>query len=97
MGICTSKPSPNSTLFSPVAIQAKDNSIPTNDTAKPDPTTASLNDHTNKTTVEPVKKSPLFPFYSPSPAHRFFFQEVFAGENSGEECGQCELNAEEVF
>ncbi|KAJ6997324.1 CDPK-related kinase 5-like [Populus alba x Populus x berolinensis] len=72
MGICTSKPSPNSTLFSPVAIQAKDNSIPTNDTAKPDPTTASLNDHTNKTTVEPVKKSPLFPFYSPSPAHRFF-------------------------
>lgn len=72
MGICTSKPSPNSTLFSPVAIQAKDNSIPTNDTAKPDPATASLNDHTNKTTVEPVKKSPLFPFYSPSPAHRFF-------------------------
>jgi len=72
MGICTSKPSPNSTLFSPVALQAKDNSIPTNDTAIPDPATASLNDHTSKTTVEPVKKSPLFPFYSPSPAHRFF-------------------------
>ncbi|KAG5245662.1 CROOKED family protein [Salix suchowensis] len=68
MGICSSKPSPNSTLSSPVAIQANDNSIPTTDTAKSDPTTANLNDHTNKTTFESAKKSPFFRFTKSSPA-----------------------------
>ncbi|KAJ6774434.1 CDPK-RELATED KINASE 2 [Salix purpurea] len=82
MGICTSKPSPNSTLSSPVAIQANDNSIPTTDTAKSDPTTANLNDHTNKTTFESVKKSPFFPFYSPSPAHHFFSKKSSPARNA---------------
>ncbi|XP_061949814.1 CDPK-related kinase 5-like isoform X2 [Populus nigra] len=71
MGICTSKPSPNSTLSSPIAIQAKDNSIPTKDTPRPDPRTPNVNDQNNSTGLESVKKSP-FNFYSPSPAHYFF-------------------------
>ncbi|KAH8503409.1 hypothetical protein H0E87_014618 [Populus deltoides] len=71
MGICTSKPSPNSTLSSPIAIQAKDNSIPTKDTPRPDPRTPNVNDQNNSTGLESVKKSP-FNFFSPSPAHYFF-------------------------
>uniref|UniRef100_A0A6N2KZU3 Protein kinase domain-containing protein n=1 Tax=Salix viminalis TaxID=40686 RepID=A0A6N2KZU3_SALVM len=71
MGICTSKPSPNSTLSSPIAIQAKDNTIPTKDTPRPDPSTPNVNDQNKNTDLESVKRSP-FPFYSPSPARYFF-------------------------
>ncbi|KAJ6288618.1 hypothetical protein OIU76_024575 [Salix suchowensis] len=71
MGICTSKPSPNSTLSSPIAIQAKENTIPTKDTPRPDPSTPNVNDQNKNTDLESVKRSP-FPFYSPSPARYFF-------------------------
>lgn len=67
MGGCTSKPSPepnysNNDLYAPdgTAIPAKanneDNSL----------------ENKSKEGVEVGKKSPFFPFYSPSPAHYFF-------------------------
>ncbi|XP_015076220.1 CDPK-related kinase 5-like [Solanum pennellii] len=64
MGGCTSKPSPepnysNNDLYAPdgTAIPAKDNNS---------------EDSKSKEGAEVGKKSPFFPFYSPSPAHYFF-------------------------
>ncbi|TMW85512.1 hypothetical protein EJD97_023030 [Solanum chilense] len=64
MGGCTSKPSPepnysNNDLYAPdgTAIPAKDNNS---------------EESNSKEGAEVGKKSPFFPFYSPSPAHYFF-------------------------
>ncbi|KAG5528880.1 hypothetical protein RHGRI_029517 [Rhododendron griersonianum] len=66
MGICTSKP-PTETS-NRYANPAKDiiNSSPGNDAVKPSDT---AQNHTNE---DVGKKSPFFPFYSPSPAHYLF-------------------------
>ncbi|XP_058186824.1 CDPK-related kinase 5-like [Rhododendron vialii] len=66
MGICTSKP-PTETS-NRYANPAKDiiNSGPGNDAVKPSDTAQ------NPTNEDIGKKSPFFPFYSPSPAHYLF-------------------------
>ncbi|KAL5557076.1 hypothetical protein UlMin_039312 [Ulmus minor] len=68
MGLCTSKPSPNSSsLSSPIS---KDNAIPVKDNSISDKDSSGL--PTSSVNGENGKKSPFFPFYSPSPAHYFF-------------------------
>ncbi|KAI8535231.1 hypothetical protein RHMOL_Rhmol10G0158000 [Rhododendron molle] len=66
MGICTSKP-PTETS-NRYANPAKEiiNSSPRNDAVKPSDTAQ------NPTNEDVGKKSPFFPFYSPSPAHYLF-------------------------
>lgn len=73
MGICTSKPSPELNLHQ----DSKQNPIPTKD--KNNPAHVKDNDgnpsnqqENKKSEAEFGKKSPLFPFYSPSPAHYLF-------------------------
>lgn len=85
MGLCNSKPSPypNSPKSDP--IPNKNSSIPTKEKPvpgenKPVSTSTSVNGENNNpsnvdvqnNTVNEGKKSPFFPFYSPSPAHYFF-------------------------
>ncbi|KAM1390750.1 hypothetical protein ACFX2I_018541 [Malus domestica] len=69
MGLCTSKPSLNSHTFSP-----QSDSPPTKESSVPPPDAAENggNRRDEKAEEENVKKSPFFPFYSPSPAHYFF-------------------------
>ncbi|KAM2546544.1 hypothetical protein TB1_017954 [Malus domestica] len=69
MGLCTSKPSLNSHTFSP-----QSDSPPTKESSVPPPDAAGNggNRRDEKAEEENVKKSPFFPFYSPSPAHYFF-------------------------
>ncbi|CAB4287457.1 unnamed protein product [Prunus armeniaca] len=69
MGICTSKPSPNSHTSSPKSDspQTKASSV-----KQPDASANGENPRDDKHEAENVKKSPFFPFYSPSPAHYFF-------------------------
>lgn len=81
MGLCNSKPSANLTLSSgksdtesPIHshIPARDNnnnSLAVNDSPKPH--SSSVNGQNPKDS-ENGKKSPFFPFYSPSPAHYLF-------------------------
>ncbi|KAK3023962.1 hypothetical protein RJ639_042852 [Escallonia herrerae] len=67
MGICTSKPSsPESDFPDHDAIPTKDSSNPVKDSVNP------ANDNDKPAQVEVGKKSPLFSFYSPSPAHYLF-------------------------
>ncbi|KAK3019572.1 hypothetical protein RJ639_003639 [Escallonia herrerae] len=67
MGICTSKPfSPESDFPDHDAIPTKDNSNPVKDSVNP------AKDNDKPAQVEVGKKSPLFSFYSPSPAHYLF-------------------------
>lgn len=87
MGLCNSKPSPNlsspksdTVPATNTSITAKTKPIPAED--KPIPTPSSANGETNNpsnedeqnkdNSVNEGKKSPFFPFYSPSPAHYFF-------------------------
>ncbi|GMY11729.1 CDPK-related kinase 5 [Fagus crenata] len=80
MGLCSSKPATNPGLSSPKpdpqlvkdnSIPERDNSVPEKNSTKPPlplppPPSSSDNGEQN------VKKSPFFPFYSPSPAHYLF-------------------------
>lgn len=77
MGLCTSKPSaPNSITSSP-----QSDSQPRKDPAKDNSSSVGVENPRNEQngekasgdeeTVISVKKSPFFPFYSPSPAHYF--------------------------
>ncbi|XP_058751615.1 CDPK-related kinase 5-like [Vicia villosa] len=61
MGLCTSKPlsSPNSETNIPIQLQQTTSTNPNS------------NSHSNLE-IENPKKSPFFPFYSPSPAHHLF-------------------------
>ncbi|KAL5099302.1 hypothetical protein RYX36_003629 [Vicia faba] len=61
MGLCTSKPTHSS--------HNETNSVTVNVTPKPQ--TNSVNGE-NPNETENVKRSPFFPFYTPSPAHQFF-------------------------
>lgn len=89
MGLCSSKPSPSSDLFSDKSGSKTPNGIPNSaqrssvsakDGASPLPPTADYGRDGQKTgtrrndghEMENVKKSPFFPFYSPSPAHYLF-------------------------
>ncbi|KAJ7952938.1 CDPK-related kinase [Quillaja saponaria] len=86
MGICNSKPSTYQTPSSPKSdsrstknnhLPAEDNSVPASDSSKPPSTAISGGSPSNeqakeKNELQNVKKSPFFPFYSPSPAHYFF-------------------------
>ena len=81
MGLCSSKPSTNPGLSSPRrdpqlangnSIPDKDNSVA--ETKRPPQIPSSDNGDQNRNASEAQngKKSPLFPFYSPSPAHSLF-------------------------
>ncbi|KAJ8764455.1 hypothetical protein K2173_006195 [Erythroxylum novogranatense] len=71
MGICISKPSPN-----PIALSSPGHGhppVPDKDTTKPHPNRGEkTSSDDERKELENVKKSPFFPFYSPSPAHYFF-------------------------
>lgn len=73
MGICTSKPSPQPNLHQ----DSKQNPAPTKDKNNPAQVkdnggNSSNQQESKKSDAESGKKSPLFPFYSPSPAHYLF-------------------------
>ncbi|XP_028760474.1 CDPK-related kinase 5 [Neltuma alba] len=82
MGLCTSKPSANLTSTSPKSetesprnnqVPPRDDSVPVSEC--PQPHSSSVNGENpskEKKEVENGKKSPFFPFYSPSPAHYLF-------------------------
>ena len=75
MGICTSKPSTESNVSGndEIAIPDKDNANPVKDVAKPADNAETLENQQKKLAeAEAGKRSPVFPFYSPSPAHYFF-------------------------
>lgn len=77
MGLCTSKshPSPNSERN-----PARNSPLPASESVKPPPSSSSSvnganpneNDDQCVAASNEGKKSPFFPFYSPSPAHYFF-------------------------
>lgn len=67
MGLCTSKPSSNPTLSS---RQPQPDSVTVNGTAEP--SVSSVNGENSSSEAENGKRSPFFPFYSPSPAHNLF-------------------------
>ncbi|CDP02477.1 unnamed protein product [Coffea canephora] len=73
MGVCTSKPSPEPNLHQ----DSKQNPTPTKDKNNPAQVkdnggNSSSQQESKKSDAESAKKSPLFPFYSPSPAHYLF-------------------------
>ena len=86
MGLCTSKPSANRTLSCPNSntqspcnnhVAAEDDSVPAHHTPKPRLSSVNGENPSNQSTKEKNdgesgKKSPFFPFYSPSPAHYLF-------------------------
>lgn len=83
MGLCNSKPSPNSDLFNEKSgsrtpngapNSAHRNSVSAMGGASPLPFNSENGRNERKTAheMENVKKSPFFPFYSPSPAHYLF-------------------------
>lgn len=80
MGLCNSKPSTTPCPSSPKSDPepAKENSIPANNCAfsardSTKTTSSSANGESqNPTGEQNGKKSPFFPFYSPSPAHYLF-------------------------
>ncbi|KAK4260060.1 hypothetical protein QN277_003231 [Acacia crassicarpa] len=82
MGLCTSKPSANLTSASPKSetesprnnhVPPRDDSVPVNDCPQPHSSTLNgENPSKEKKEAENCKRSPFFPFYSPSPAHYLF-------------------------
>ncbi|XP_057482651.1 CDPK-related kinase 5-like [Actinidia eriantha] len=75
MGICTSKPSTESNVSGndEISIPGKDNANPVKDVAKPADNAEALESQQKKLAeAEAGKRSPFFPFYSPSPAHYLF-------------------------
>lgn len=84
MGLCHSNPRNN-----PDRVPAGNNSpLPASESVKPPPPSGTPNldgDHHSATTNNEGKKSPFFPFYSPSPAGSFFSKKTPARSpaNSG--------------
>ncbi|CAH1421059.1 unnamed protein product [Lactuca virosa] len=70
MGSCSSKPSTGSKFSGhyDIDIPVKDN----NEKEVEETTTTTTSKKTTKDEIEVGKKSPFFPFYSPSPAHNWF-------------------------
>ncbi|CAN8254792.1 unnamed protein product [Cochlearia groenlandica] len=73
MGLCTSKPNRNSPSSGRVPAAAN-SPLPASESVKPPPLPSSSSSSVNGTNPnnDDGKKSPFFPFYSPSPAHYFF-------------------------
>ena len=78
MGGCTSKPSTGSKFSGhyDIEIPVKDNDD------KPLEQTTSSNNKSTNDEIEAGKKSPFFPFYSPSPAHNWFSKKSPANAKS---------------
>ncbi|GAU17388.1 hypothetical protein TSUD_232640 [Trifolium subterraneum] len=76
MGICTSKSTHSSRNFNTNNLQLPPtNSVTVNATSQPQTNSVNgenQNQNENPSIEENVKRSPFFPFYSPSPAHQFF-------------------------
>ncbi|XP_038723333.1 CDPK-related kinase 5-like isoform X2 [Tripterygium wilfordii] len=85
MGLCTSKPSspssPNLSPPKPISAKSNDNGVPVKESRKSQRSDVNVNGGKSgedengedlSKELENVKKSPFFPFYSPSPAHYFF-------------------------
>ncbi|CAK8539760.1 unnamed protein product [Lathyrus sativus] len=78
MGLCTSKPSPNPTHSRKFNTNANEtNSVTVNVTSEPEKNSVNGG---NPNETEIGKRSPFFPFYSPSPAHQFFSKMSPAGK-----------------
>ena len=71
MGLCTSKPSSSPTLSSR-NFDTQGNSSTVNDSAEPHSSSVDGGNPSGDATTENGKRSPLFPFYTPSPAHYWF-------------------------
>ncbi|XP_052197511.1 CDPK-related kinase 5 [Diospyros lotus] len=71
MGICTSKPSTHTIVSGSDPTIQDGNAVPTVDDAKP-ADNAESQQRKKQEEAEVGKKSPFFPFYSPSPAHYLF-------------------------
>ncbi|XP_042494451.1 CDPK-related kinase 5-like [Macadamia integrifolia] len=95
MGLCNSKPSPKPNPFSRKEEEERVNGDPRNTPPPPSSTDnvngGSENHHQQppppppqqqKEDLEVVKKSPFFPFYSPSPAHYLFSKKSPANPSS---------------
>ncbi|KAJ4847043.1 CDPK- kinase 5 [Turnera subulata] len=83
MGLCTSKPSPNVNTVSSSPSSGAAAAPSPSPAVNPPPRDSNSNPvaedqdgreekESKKSELESVKKSPFFPFYSPSPAHYFF-------------------------
>ncbi|XP_077224335.1 CDPK-related kinase [Tasmannia lanceolata] len=76
MGLCHGKPSPNPNLSSLQEEIHKENENEKKENENPSSTPSNLENQTEnqrkKEDLEIAKRSPFFPFYSPSPAHHFF-------------------------
>ncbi|XP_057975315.1 CDPK-related kinase 5 isoform X2 [Malania oleifera] len=74
MGLCTSKPSPNPTTLTPKDVfdSLTENPVQAKDAVGPDNVENPSSQQKRKEEHDAVKKSPFFPFYSPSPAHSLF-------------------------
>ncbi|KAH7833544.1 hypothetical protein Vadar_007427 [Vaccinium darrowii] len=81
MGICTSKP----TKPNPYAADTEEQTLERNHSVKPYETPS--NGH-HRTSVDAVKKSPFFPFYSPSPARYFSSKKSPARPSAATESGE---------
>ncbi|CAL5187917.1 unnamed protein product [Lathyrus oleraceus] len=77
MGLCNSKPSSNPTHSSRKFNTIEPNTVTVSVTSEPE--TNSVNGG-NPNETENGKRSPFFPFYSPSPAHQFFSKMSPAGK-----------------
>ncbi|CAA7019423.1 unnamed protein product [Microthlaspi erraticum] len=80
MGLCTSKPHPSPNSPNSGRNPARNSPLPASESVKPPPSSSSSvnganpseNDDQSVAASNEGKKSPFFPFYSPSPAHYFF-------------------------
>ncbi|KAL3833361.1 hypothetical protein ACJIZ3_008097 [Penstemon smallii] len=70
MGACTSKPKPSPEPNSQSSDEINTVAVPIQNTDNPNEFNANKDEEKNP--IESGKKSPFFPFYSPSPAHYFF-------------------------
>lgn len=87
MGLCNSKPSSNPTLSSRNS-DTQNNPFPVTDSTEPHSSSVNGENPTNreskeeKRETENGRRSPFFPFYSPSPAHYLFSKKSPANSSS---------------
>jgi len=71
MGLCSSKNLTHSSHNFNTNELPQQNSVTLNGSSEPHTNSVTVNGE-NSNETETVKRSPLFPFYTPSPAHQFF-------------------------
>lgn len=71
MGLCTSKNLTSHSSHNFNTELPQQNSVTLNGSSEPHTNSVTVNGE-NSNETEAVKRSPLFPFYTPSPAHQFF-------------------------